>query len=458
MKRTIVALLAVFAFATLTTPAMANECTIDQVPAATLLLPYFQVDLDDPGGVDTLFSINNASDAPQVVHLVFWTDESVPTIDFDIFLTGYDVQTFNLRDIFNGNLPVTAVADVDPGDSISPNYDHPAQYGTWDSQSGQFPGCSYLQPLTNPALSAAYIALMRQAHTGQPVDFFNGNCAAQDFGDNIARGYITADVVFDCNLLFPGDAGYSTIFIMGEAANAIWGDYLYVDPRNDFAQGEDLVSIEAMQGGLAFPGQFTFYGRYNYWTGADAREPLPTTFATRYLKASGPFEGTQLVVWRDSLDSYLANANGWVCGTSGAEWYPLAQDQVVAFDEEENAVELCNERATSRISPPPPYQQQFCFPAETQLVDLQSGNGIADPINPPYDFGWLFLNLNQGVYGGTAYYMSQAWVTTIMQADGRFSVGMNAIQLDSACDYNGDALSFGNPPLGIDPSQKISLP
>jgi len=443
----------------LSAPAMANFCTIDQVPGATLLLPYFQVDLSSSTGVDTLFSINNASAAPEVVHVTLWTDESIPTIDFDIFLTGYDVQTINLRDIFNGNLPVTAVADIDANDTISPNYDHPVQYGTWDSASGQFPGCNNLQPLGSPALSSTYVALIQQAHTGQAVDFYGGNCAAQDFGDNIARGYITADVVTDCNLLFPGDPAYqSTYLVTGAAANVIWGDYFYVDPANNFAQGEDLVSIES-DSQLAVPGNFTFYGRYNAWTGLDAREPLATTFATRYLEQSGPFDGTQLAVWRDSLDTYTNDANGFTCG-SAAEWYPLSQDQVVAFDEQENATELCNKQVSSNVSPPPPVERQYCFPAETQLLDVQTGNGIADAINPPYDFGWLFLNLNQPVYSGTTitgYNLAQAWVTTIMHASGLYSVGMNAIQLDTACDYFGLAASwtsFGQYP---DPSQKIGL-
>ena len=42
-------------------PLPNGYCTIDAVPAATLLLPYFEVDIDNPGGVDTFFSINNAS-------------------------------------------------------------------------------------------------------------------------------------------------------------------------------------------------------------------------------------------------------------------------------------------------------------------------------------------------------------------------------------------------------------
>ena len=85
--------------------AFAELCTIDAVPAATLLVPYFEVNLDDANGVTTLFSINNASAAPTIAHVIFWTDWSFPTVDFDIFLTGYDVVGVNVRDVFNGNIP-----------------------------------------------------------------------------------------------------------------------------------------------------------------------------------------------------------------------------------------------------------------------------------------------------------------------------------------------------------------
>src|SRR5829696_3136327 len=100
--------------------AAAEIGTIDDVPAATLLLPYFEVDLDSAEGVTTLFSINNASASAAVAHVTFWTDESIPTLDFDVYLTGYDVQTINVRDIFNGILPRTADAGADSGGSISP--------------------------------------------------------------------------------------------------------------------------------------------------------------------------------------------------------------------------------------------------------------------------------------------------------------------------------------------------
>src|SRR6188508_1174589 len=96
--------------------------TIDDVPAATLLLPYFEVDVvNTTTGVNTLFSINNASATAVLAHVTIWSDQSVPVIDFDVYLTGYDVQTVSLRDVFvNGIVPTTASDGQDPKDTISP--------------------------------------------------------------------------------------------------------------------------------------------------------------------------------------------------------------------------------------------------------------------------------------------------------------------------------------------------
>ena len=65
MKRLLVACL----LAVLAAPAFAVIGTVDDVPAATLLLPYFEVDLDDPNGVTTLMSINNASATAVLAHV-----------------------------------------------------------------------------------------------------------------------------------------------------------------------------------------------------------------------------------------------------------------------------------------------------------------------------------------------------------------------------------------------------
>ena len=96
MKRAIV-LVALAALVFTATPSRAVIGTIDDVPASTLLLPYFEVDLEHSSGVNTLFSINNASASAAVAHVTVWTDWSFPTLDFDVYLTGFDVQTINLR-------------------------------------------------------------------------------------------------------------------------------------------------------------------------------------------------------------------------------------------------------------------------------------------------------------------------------------------------------------------------
>ena len=64
--------------------ARAEIGTADQVPAATLLLPYFEVKLDDPSTVSTSFSINNASATAVLAHVTLWTDEGIPTFVFDV--------------------------------------------------------------------------------------------------------------------------------------------------------------------------------------------------------------------------------------------------------------------------------------------------------------------------------------------------------------------------------------
>ena len=125
--------------------ASATIVANDNVPAATLLLPYFEVDYlncslhGDCTGVNTLFSINNASATAVLAHVTLWTDESVPTLDFDVYLTGYDVQTISLCDVFNGVLPQTASDGQDPKDTISPQ-------GPL-SQDINFASCSGILPI-----------------------------------------------------------------------------------------------------------------------------------------------------------------------------------------------------------------------------------------------------------------------------------------------------------------------
>jgi hypothetical protein len=412
----------------LTGPAKALICTIDDVPAATLLLPYFEVDLDDPNGATTLFSVNNASATAVLAHVVIWSDASVPVLDFNLYLTGYDVQSINLRDILNGNVPQTASAGQDPGDLLSPK-------GPL-SQDVDFASCQDQFPIG--PLPADFVAYLQAALTGQSTDLLGG-CAGLRHGDNVARGYVTVDTVNNCTLRFPGDLGYFGAGGTGDATNenVLWGDYFYVNPQTNRADGETLVHIEASATNPATstPGQYTFYGRYVDWTAVDNREPLPTTFAVRFL-TGGPFDGgTHLIVWRDSKLQQGAFGCFW-----GPDYYPLGTEQIVIFDEQEHS----QVPETIPVSPQPPEEGITPFPVEAQSVAV---GGDSFPV--PYKFGWLFLDLNTAVdqvfdVPPADPAAAQAWVQAVMSGLGRYSVGFDAIQLDSAC-------AARHQPIGVTP-------
>jgi len=403
-------------------PASAVICTIDEVPAATLLLPYFEVDLGNQWGNGTLFSVNNASATAVLAHVVVWSDLSVPVLDFNIYLTGYDVQTINLWDVLHGTLPRTASAGQDPTDTISPKGDF--------SQDINFASCSGLLPA--PQLPAAFVDHLRLSLTGQPSPVLGGRCAGRAFGDNIARGYITIDTVNNCTLRFPGDPGYFGSGGTGDATNqnVLWGDYFYISDTLNFADGNPLVHIEASATNpqTSVAGQYTFYGRYVNWTAADNREPLATNFAVRYVTGGTFSGGSDLLVWRDSK----VNQSPFTCPVSPGvrpAWYPLGQEGIVIFDEEEQP----QVAQSFPVSPQPPQTGLVPFPAEAQRTTV---GGAALPV--PFAFGWLYLNLNTAVAAAGANppedpSAAQAWVTVEMKAQGRFSVGFDAIQLDSAC-------------------------
>jgi hypothetical protein len=398
-------------------PAAADLCTADAVPAATLLLPYFEVDLGNANGATTLFSINNAKANAVLAHIVLWSDLSVPVLDFNLYLTGYDAQTMNLRDLLvSGIVPQTASAGQDPGDTISPK-------GVF-SKDINFASCTGQLPLP-AALPAVFITHLQNSLTGN-FSLLLGGCAGLAYGDNVARGYVTVDTVSNCTLRFPADVGYFAPGGTGDATdqNFLWGDYIYANPSTGKSSGETLVHIEASDSSpqTSVSGQYTFYGRYVGWTAADNREPLATNFAARYL-VGGPTTGaTSFVAWRDSK----VQQNVFKCGTTPA-WYPLGQEQVVIFDDQEHPVVP----QTLAVSPAP--GGILPFPAEAQST-VVGGPSLA----VPFQAGWAFLDLNTTVTPAGSVppedpAAAQAWVEVLMSEQGRYSAGFDAIKLDSAC-------------------------
>jgi hypothetical protein len=370
-------------------------CSLDTVPAATLLLPYFEVDLANPAGRTTLISIANASDRPTLAHVVLWTDVGIPTLAFDVYLTGFDVQTLNFRDLFAGNLPATADAAGDPGDALSPVGE--------DLEDVTFPGCQGLLP--PQPLTAEFREHLRRAHLGLPSPVANNACLGLPAAGQRAHGYATVDVVQRCSTLTPADgAYYGTGGVIGHD-NVLWGEFFLIDPAQSYAQGENLVRIESA------PGRFiqndrTFYGRFVQHSGIDGREPLPVRWGVRFING-GIFDGgTDLIVWRQNAQ----RAAPFSCGSlpAGAP-LPLALYGIFNEEEEFDTVscffELC-----SPFTP---------FPGESGRYPVSSP---AVPV--PFNFGWLFLDLQPS---------EQAWVGSISSAQGQFSVGLNATPMTSSC-------------------------
>ncbi|HEY4563111.1 MAG TPA: hypothetical protein VIJ36_09025 [Thermoanaerobaculia bacterium] len=382
---------------------LAGNCRLANQPAATLLIPYFEVDLANSGGQSTLFSVNNASAKPVLSRVVLWTDWGVPTLAFDVYLTGYDIQTFNVRDLLNGSLP-------DTGPQVS-------NTGTLSNSGTLFTGCSTAGAAgVSPQLAPEDVAWLRAAHTGQPVATSpTAQCAGSGTaGPNVATGYITVDTVNRCSprtvgtlVNTPANATYFAAKGTGLASddNVLWGDFTYINPQRNTSNGQSAITLVADPDALT-AGTYTFYGRYVGFDGRDNRVPLSSLYYARYVNGGTFSGGTDLIVWRDNRRTAVGTS---ACGQAPS-WSPLGEMQLVTFDEEENPKEIANSNA---------------FPVVTQKVHV---GGPSLPISQP--FGWLMLDL---WHKDSTH--AQAWVGVWMTAEGHFSSGAEALRVDDLCNF-----------------------
>lgn len=347
--------------------------TVDNAPAATLLLPYFETDLDNPNGAQTAVRVSNASATAALLHATLFTDLGVPTLQFDMYLTGYDSVDVDMRLLFKGIVPQTASAGQDPTDRISPK-------GTY-SQDINFASCSGilpppgLPPTSSSGLPAnttwdpGTLAAIRAAHTGQASTLWSGQCGGVAHGDNIARGYMTIDVVNNCTMRYPSDPGYFTFGFSGDATgqNVVYGTSTTSNRTQQLVFTENLVAIEAsaLDPTTATSGIQTFYGGYNGNTAADNREALGTVWSARSLLGTPVAFDTRFVVWRDPGQV----VSPFACGGALPAPFPLTTREVVAFDEEEN----------------PTFAADNLIPYATQLVDASTLS--------PYTFGIVRFDL-----------------------------------------------------------------
>jgi hypothetical protein len=222
----------------------------------------------------------------------------------------------------------------------------------------------------------------------------------------------------------PTDDSYFTHEIRFD--NVLMGDYIQVNGEQNFAQASPMVHIRAVPEG----GQLstrrkthlprTFYSRYQPAANqtADARQPLPSTFAARWIAGSGAGFETFLKIWRESRTS----------GSTVCSAYPGTADirfDAVRFDEEENPETMGN---CVLCDPPPPPGSGPSLPP-TSLVHIDN-EAIFPPNTQGAVAGWIYLNLHNAADLAVP---GQAWVTASMRAEERFSVDVDAAALGNGC-------------------------
>lgn len=368
--------------------------TSGATPGATLLLPYFEIDQtpnfpDDPAKPDTAalqntyVTFGNSTSDPVLTRVTLWTDYGVPSIWFNVYLAGYDMERLDLRGLFDGILPRTGPTASHAGSESQPNINFP-------NCSGDF----------GTRLSPALIENLRNAHLGQASQFSAGQCSGLNHGDHRLRGYLTVDVIDGCNLDAPSSPNYIATLSKGDNANRLWGKWESLDKANNTSVAGNLVHIEASD--LPIPNNLTFYRRLT--AGADQREALGSVWGARNLSAGEFNGGTDLTIWREprALPAPVA------CGGPLPAYLPLGQHQVVAFDENGNS---------SLLNP---------SGIDLNLVAQRIKVGGAK-LPLPLGSGWIFLNLNYGPANPGD--LAQSYVSETKTSLGRFQTNGEAVML-----------------------------
>jgi hypothetical protein len=393
-----------------------DTCDIGVTPAATLLLPYFEVDTAAAAGAGatTLFTITNTSRYPQIAHITVWTDWSFPVLDFNIFLTGYDVQGVNLFDLIVRGIIVPGTPS---GTSITTV---PGVAGTGITGATPFNNTS------NPnfvlanigtcvnlpgSLDSGLVAAVRSAlTTGTGYNTGGVNCPGA-IGANhgtIAKGYVTVDVASYCSTQLPTDPG-GAYFVGASASilfdNTLIGDYQQIAPApagfgaaGTFdAQGNPMVHIRAVpEGGLSGASggipvatnlPFTFYDRYTP-TGTrtvDRRQPLPNTWAARFIQGGTGSFATDYKIWREGVTAGLPT-----CTSGGTVTFnsTIAITSIITFDEHENAT-----GSASNVVCSPCNASNISLPETSRTA---STAGVFPQVGTPDLGGWRYMNLSSG--------------------------------------------------------------
>jgi hypothetical protein len=267
MKKTLMTCLAIVAVLAIASSAAAVTCTVDQRPAATLLVPYFQVSFDADGNLvtvgvgarDTIVTIANASAAPMIAHVNLFDRYSVLQLDFNVALTGFDVQAMRLSDVITGSLPDTVNADGEDACQRNPNAN------VYPSPDG-FIRVRPLVPATPQDNLQATTDYNTKFNLPGLIDALRFNCSTGE-NDDLAIGYLVIDHANYCNLSDPTDPNYYYNDAIG-MENNLWGEIIFTSGFGlpTYALSTVNVETDVTFGNAAFIDPLTtvrtFYARY----------------------------------------------------------------------------------------------------------------------------------------------------------------------------------------------------
>ncbi|HEY3171106.1 MAG TPA: hypothetical protein VGK86_00875 [Thermoanaerobaculia bacterium] len=466
MKKTLITCVVVVGLLAIAGTAGAITCTIDQRPAATLLVPYFTVTFNPdgtplgtgPDARDTLVTICNASSAPMIAHAVVFNERSVFVLDFNIALTQFDCQSMRMSEVLRGNLPVTGIAtstglvDACQRNPLAPVYPDTDGFIRVRPVNPTDPADNSLATTLypTPAFSSAFELLLLDT-LDSTSDGAGGYAACTPPNGTISgpiRGYMTIDHANYCNLAAPDSPLYYRQDAIGNENN-LFGEVIFTSGAGIPTTGGSTVNIEAdasldaANTDDATPIR-TFYRRYWTISGGsadvvcnncadgpdgdennllvrapwdfglgDRREPLGLKYAARWFEGGGI--NSFFNVWRGSSGS-LSNLIGSSCSAQ------LPTVTLTFYDEDENTV-------TQGVCPSPPVGciTSFNFPLETQ----RTGAGtFARPAGAVA--GWVDMKFfNPGTSSNNFGRLDQAWVEYDFEGPGAFlSASAPATQLD----------------------------
>ncbi len=450
-----------------------SPCELGTSPAATLLVPYFEVDPADPDGPDTLVGVTNTGGEPVVVHAVVWNVDAWAVFSFNIYLVPHDLVTFSMRKVLvDGQMPNNACASANHRFRTGPiDCDGDGRYfdDAWTAGGPLFADGGVPTDIAcYPVPSAAVLADRQCKLSIGSYDGWNTNLV----------GYLTLDTVVTCTGALPDavPGHYFSLWTLDtdddgrpdhgvlENTNVLMGDIVYLHPARERAEGVPAVHIEAWGEGNALEGHAwgtrpaewadqgisTFYYKYEYQAGLlpnDAREPLPTVWAFRYL-GNMAFDGeTWVDVWRSGHPDFEHHVlpNGpckWE--TKGLAFTTLYNpfeerygygylQEMTCFDEEGNA-----QSGNGPPPPPPPWTgiDLLYLASQQSYMSASEGWPLVD------ESGWCVISFaTDAEFHGPGYGHSfdQAWVNVRYSAlfhQSTVGLGANAVTGGCAVKHN----------------------